>query len=115
MTDKEVKQFAQMLIYEFSQLSATRGGQALYTDMHIYYEIPPHWAKLPAIGPEGKPTGKTYGEYAGDAQRLALAILEVFKKGDATGKPFILPRPLLHITEAFWKTKDAQEYLATCL
>ncbi|MEQ8214138.1 MAG: anaerobic ribonucleoside-triphosphate reductase, partial [Smithellaceae bacterium] len=37
MTDKEVRQFAQMLIYEFSQLSATRGGQALYTDIHIYY------------------------------------------------------------------------------
>ncbi len=111
MSDKEVRQFAQMLIYEFSQLSATRGGQALYTDMHIYYEIPPHWADLPAIGPEGKLTGKTYGEYAGDAQRLALAILEVFKQGDATGKPFILPRPLLHITEAFWQTKGAQYYL----
>jgi len=54
MTDREVKQFAQMLIYEFSQLSATRGGQALYTDIHIYYEMPPYWANLPAIGPEGK-------------------------------------------------------------
>ena len=111
MSEKDVRQFAQMLVYEFSQLSATRGGQALYTDMHIYYEIPPHWVNLPAIGPEGKPTGKTYGEYAGDAQRLASAILEVFKKGDATGKPFILPRPLLHITEAFWKTKGAEDYL----
>jgi anaerobic ribonucleoside-triphosphate reductase len=111
MTEKEVRQFAQMLIYEFSQLSATRGGQALYTDMHIYYEIPPHWAKLPAIGPGGKPTGKTYGDYACDAQRFAWSILEVFKKGDATGKPFILPRPLLHITEAFWKTESAQEFL----
>ena len=101
MTDKEVRQFAQMLIYEFSQLSATRGGQALYTDIHIYGEVPAHWAKLPAIGPGGKPTGKTYGEYAQDVQRFARAICEVFKKGDATGKPFILPRPLLHITEAF--------------
>jgi anaerobic ribonucleoside-triphosphate reductase len=101
MTDKEVRQFAQMLIYEFSQLAATRGGQALYTDIHIYGEVPRHWAKLPAIGPGGKLTGKTYGEYAQEVQRFAWAICEVFKKGDATGKPFILPRPLLHITEAF--------------
>jgi ribonucleoside-triphosphate reductase (formate) len=101
MTDKEVRQFAQMLIYEFSQLAATRGGQALYTDIHIYGEVPAHWAKLPAIGPGGKPTGKTYAEYAGDVQRFAFAICEVFKKGDATEKPFILPRPLLHITETF--------------
>ncbi len=111
MTDREVKQFAQMLIYEFSQLSATRGGQALYTDIHIYYEMPPYWANLPAIGPEGKKTGKPYGAYAGDAQRFARAILEVFEKGDAKGKPFILPRPLLHITENIWKDKDAQKFL----
>lgn len=111
MTDKEVQQFAQMLVYEFSQLSATRGGQALYTDMHIYYEIPPQWANLPAIGPGGKQTGKTYGQYVSDVQRLASAILKVFKEGDATGKPFILPRPLLHITDAFWKEKGAEDFL----
>ncbi|MEN6621610.1 MAG: anaerobic ribonucleoside-triphosphate reductase, partial [Smithella sp.] len=105
--DKEVRQFAQMLIYEFSQLAATRGGQALYTDIHIYCEIPPHWAKLPAIGPGGIQTGRTYIEYAEDARRFAMAICEVFKKGDATGKPFILPRPLLHLTEAYLMTKDS--------
>jgi ribonucleoside-triphosphate reductase len=66
---------------------------------------------LPAIGAGGKPTGKTYGDYTGDAQRFAWAILEVFKNGDATGKPFILPRPLLHITETFWSNEDAQEFL----
>jgi ribonucleoside-triphosphate reductase len=111
MNDKDVRQFAQMLIYEFSQLSATRGGQALYTDIHLYYEIPSHWAKLPAIGPEGKLTGKTYGEYAHDAKRFVWAILDVFNKGDATGKPFILPRPLLHITEEFWRTEGADDFL----
>ena len=111
MTDKEVRQFAQMLVYEFSQISATRGGQALYTDIHLYYEIPYHWAGLSAIGPEGKTTGKTYGEYAYDAKRFAWAIMDVFNKGDATGKPFILPRPLLHITEEFWKAEGADDFL----
>lgn len=111
MTHREVKQFAQMLIYEFSQLSATRGGQALYTDIHLYYEMPSAWANLPAIGAGGKPTGKNYGYYALDAQRFARAILDVLEKGDAKGKPFILPRPLLHISESFWKNEDAQEFL----
>jgi ribonucleoside-triphosphate reductase len=111
MTDKEVRQFAQMLVYEFSQLAATRGGQALYTDIHLYYEMPSTWANLPAIGAEGKPTGKTYGDYAADAQRFARAILEIFAKGDAKGKPFILPRPLLHITGDFWKNKNAGDFL----
>ena len=111
MTDKEVLQFAQMLIYDFSQLAATRGGQALYTDIHLYCEVPEHWAILPAIGSGGEPTGKNYGDYTQDALRFTSAIMEVFKKGDATGKPFILPRPLLHITESFLKTKASSELL----
>ena len=110
-TDKEVRQFAQMLVYEFSQLSATRGGQALYTDLHLYYDMPIVWADIPAIGPEGSPTGKTYRDYTDQAQRFAHAIFEVFKKGDATGKPFILPRPLLHITDGFWAQPDAEKFL----
>lgn len=111
MTDKQVRQFAQMLIYEFSQLAAPRGGQALYTDIHIYGEIPAHWNNLAAVGPGGKPTGKTYGEYAGDARRFAEAICEVFIKGDAAGKPFILPRPLLHITDSVLAADDFSSLL----
>jgi ribonucleoside-triphosphate reductase len=110
-TDKEVHQFAQMLVYEFSQLSATRGGQALYTDMHLYYNMPRCWAKLPAIGPGGRPTGRPYSDYAGDARRFTRAIFEVFRKGDALGRPFILPRPLLHINDDFWKEQGAGEFL----
>ncbi|MEN6509257.1 MAG: anaerobic ribonucleoside-triphosphate reductase [Smithella sp.] len=110
-SDKEVRQFAQMLVYEFSQLAATRGGQALYTDIHLYYDMPAAWADLPAIGPEGLLTGKTYRDYTSEAQRFTRAIFEVFKKGDATGKPFILPRPLLHITKGFWCEPGADELL----
>jgi ribonucleoside-triphosphate reductase (formate) len=110
-SDKEIRQFAQMLVYEFSQLAATRGGQALYTDIHLYYDMPETWADLPAIGPAGKPTGKTYRDYTPEAQRFTRAIFEVFKKGDATGRPFILPRPLLHVTEAFWHEPGADELL----
>ncbi|MBN1474056.1 MAG: anaerobic ribonucleoside-triphosphate reductase [Syntrophaceae bacterium] len=111
MSDKEVCQLAQMVVYEFSQLAATRGGQALYTDMHIYYTIPAHWAGVEAIGPGGKPTGKKYREYEPEARKFATALMEVFREGDATGKPFILPRPLLHISDDFWLAEGALEYL----
>ncbi len=110
-TDKEIRQFAQMLVYEFSQLSATRGGQALYTDIHLYYDMPEIWADLPAVGPAGTSSGKTYRDYVPEAQRFTRAIFEVFKKGDATGKPFILPRPLLHVNDAFWKEPGADDLL----
>ncbi len=111
MSDREIKQLAQMFIYEFSQLAATRGGQALYTDIHLYYDIPAHWTNIPAIGPGGKPTGKNYGAYAPEARRLVWALMEVFNEGDARGKPFILPRPLLHINENFWPVPGAPDFL----
>ncbi len=111
MSKQEVRQLAQMVVYEFSQLAATRGGQALYTDMHIYYTMPAHWAGVEAVGPGGKPTGKKYREYETEARKFATALMEVFREGDATGKPFILPRPLLHISDDFWLAQGAQGFL----
>jgi len=42
MSDREVKQLAQMLIFEFSQQAVARGGQAIFTDINLYWEVPKH-------------------------------------------------------------------------
>ncbi len=110
-TDKEVRQFAQMLIYEFSQMTAARGGQAIFTDIHLYWEVPRHFRDVPAVGPGGTLTGKTYSDYGDEARRFARAIFQVLKKGDATGSPFIFPRPFVHITEDFFQTPDHDVFL----
>jgi ribonucleoside-triphosphate reductase len=112
MSRHAVKQFAQMLIYEFSQLTAARGGQAIYTDIHLYWEAPRHLADAPAVGPGGIPTGKPYHEYTAEARKLVRAIFEVFRDGDATGKPFTFPRPLIHLTPAFFAAPDHEAFLA---
>lgn len=111
MSDKEIRQFAQMLIYEFSQLTSARGGQAMFTDIHLHWDVPSCLADVPAIGPGGVYTGKMYGDYEADAQRMAWAIFDVFRKGDATGKPFIFPRPLVHLTQRFFKSPGQQAFL----
>jgi len=111
MKDKEIRQFAQMLIYEFSQLTSARGGQAMFTDIHLHWEVPRGFAGVPAIGPGGEYTGKPYGEYESDAQRMAWAIFDVFREGDATGKPFIFPRPMVHFTEQFFRTSGHEAFL----
>ena len=111
MDDKEVRQFAQMLIYEFSQLTSARGGQAMFTDIHLYWELPGHLAGSPVIGPQGEMAGQTYGDYLFDARRFAWAIFEVFKKGDAKGRPFIFPRPLVHISKTFFLAPGSSEFL----
>ena len=111
MSDREVRQFAQMLVYEFSQLTAARGGQAMFTDIHLFWEVPEPLRDLPMIGPGGELTGRTCGDYEIEAQRLARALCEVFHKGDGTGKPFIFPRPVVHITPRFFAAPGHEEFL----
>ncbi|MFB3924855.1 MAG: anaerobic ribonucleoside-triphosphate reductase [Syntrophales bacterium] len=110
-SDEEVKQLAQMLVYEFSQLAVSRGGQVMYTDLGFYWEIPDYFEHVPAIGPGGKLTGKNYGDYAGDARRFVRAIFDVMGEGDAAGKPFFFPRPVIHISEKFFRTEGHEDFL----
>jgi len=51
LSDREVKQCAQMLIYEFAQQAVARGGQTIFTDLKLYWEVPRHFETVPAIGP----------------------------------------------------------------
>lgn len=111
MNDRELHQLAQMLIFEYSQQSVARGGQAIFSDLNIYWEIPKHFKNVEAIGPGGQYTGKKYGEYAKDAQRFAWALFDIYMDGDGTGRPFFFPKPLVHITENFFKTSGWQDFL----
>ena len=111
LDDRQVKQLAQMLIFEFSQQAVARGGQAIFSDINIYWEVPKHFENVPAIGPGGKYTGKTYGDYEKQAQRFAWVLFDVYNEGDACGRPFFFPKPLVHITEKFFKTEGHMAFL----
>ncbi|MCM8759038.1 MAG: ATP cone domain-containing protein, partial [Candidatus Omnitrophica bacterium] len=111
LSDKDMKQLAQMLIYEYSQQAVARGGQAIFSDINLYWEIPEHFINVPAIGPGGKETGKTYGDYQKTAQRFVKALFEVYLEGDGIGRPFFFPKPLLHITNRFFETEGWEEFL----
>ncbi len=110
-SDKEIKQLAQMMIFEYSQQAVARGGQAIFSDLNIYWEVPKHFEDVPAIGPGGEFTGKNYSEYEKQAQKLAWALFEVYLEGDACGRPFFFPKPLVHITEKFYKTEGHEKFL----
>jgi anaerobic ribonucleoside-triphosphate reductase len=111
LSDREVKQLAQMLIYEFSQQAVARGGQAIFTDINLYWEVPKHFEGVMAIGPNGEFTGKTYGEYLEQSQRFIWSLFDVFREGDAVGRPFFFPKPLVHITEKFFQTPGHMDFL----
>ena len=108
---EQYRQLAQQLIFEFNQLAGGRGGQVAFTDINLYYEIPNHFRDVPAIGPGGKFTGKTYADYAPEAKMFLRALFDVYMSGDSRGQPFFFPKPLLHITDYFFKEEGWEEYL----
>ena len=110
-SDREIKQLAQILIFEFSQQAVARGGQAIFSDINLYWEVPKHFEDVPTIGPGGTFTGKNYDAYAKEAQRFVWALFEVYNEGDGTGRPFFFPKPLVHITEKFFQTDGHEEFL----
>ncbi len=111
MSDQDLEQLAQMMIFEFSQQAVARGGQAIFTDLNLYWEVPKHFENVPAIGPGGERTGKTYSDYIDESQRFAWALFDVFREGDGSGRPFFFPKPLVHITEKFFQTPRHMDFL----
>lgn len=111
LDDRAVEQLAQMMVFEFSQQAVARGGQAIFTDINLYWEVPKHFEDVPAIGPGGVYTGKTYADYEKEAQRFVWKLFDVYKGGDGAGRPFFFPKPLVHITEKFFKTPGHEAFL----
>ncbi len=111
LNDRQIKQLAQMLIFEFSQQAVARGGQAIFSDINLYWEIPKHFESVPAIGPGGVYTGKTYSDYTELSQKFVWMLFDVYKEGDGSGRPFFFPKPLVHITEKFFQTPGHMDFL----
>ncbi|MDA8405516.1 MAG: anaerobic ribonucleoside-triphosphate reductase [Deltaproteobacteria bacterium] len=111
LTDNEIRQLAQMLIFEFSQQAVARGGQAIFTDINLYWEVPRHFESVPAIGPGGQFTGLTYSDYLPEAQKFVWTLFDVYREGDGAGRPFFFPKPLVHITEKFFTTPGHEAFL----
>jgi ribonucleoside-triphosphate reductase len=111
---REIKQLAQMLVFEFSQLATARGGQLMSTTMDLYWEVPDHLKAAKAIGPGGETTGKKYEDYMPGARRFAQAILEAFREGDARGRPFFFPIPVIHLNENAFLPENRDFLLLCC-
>jgi len=111
MGDQEIRQVAQRIIYQFNQTVGPHGAQPVFSDINLYWEIPDHFADVPAIGPRGEYTGKLYKDYQKESQALVWQMLNIYKRGDAKGAPFFWPKPNIHITRKFWKTPGHKEFL----
>jgi len=108
---KEIKQEAQYLIFSGSQNAFSRGGQSLFLDFNVHLGIPHYLRNIPAIGPGGEYTGKTYGEYKKESQLFLRALMEVWREGDYHGKVFAFPKMDLHIDSKSFEDPEQNKLL----
>jgi ribonucleoside-triphosphate reductase len=111
MSDDQLRQEAQHLIYSGSQNAFSRGGQTLFLDFNIHTGIPDYLKDVPAIGPGGKETGKVYGDYAEIAMRFCRAMLDIWRAGDQFGHVFAFPKCDFHVSEDTFKDRAQYELL----
>ncbi len=111
MSDAQMLQEAQHLIFSCSQSAFSRGGQTLFLDFNVHTGIPGYLKDIPAIGPKGQETGKTYGEYEELAQRFLKAMLKVWHHGDRDGHLFAFPKCDLHVTRESFSDPKQRELL----
>jgi ribonucleoside-triphosphate reductase (formate) len=111
MTDKEMRQEAQHLIFSGSQSAFSRGGQTLFLDFNIHTGVPTYMQNIEAIGPGGKKTGRTYGDYKQAAMRFTKALLDVWRAGDWRGHIFAFPKCDFHVNAESFSDPEQYEVL----
>lgn len=99
LNQREMKQIAQVLLFELSAPAVARGGQLVHCDLHLDWDCPAYLQDAPAVGAGGEKQPATYGQHLAVARDFLKAFFEVYLEGDGQGLPFTGPRPVLHVTE----------------
>ncbi len=113
MSDNAIKQLAQMLVFEFSQLATARGGQLMcppWTFTGTYRPI----CGRPGHRPRRRGDGQKIFPLPAGCTEVRPAVLEVFKEGDARGRPFFFPIPLIHLTKQTFLPENRGFLLQGC-
>ena len=134
---KKLKQLAQTMIFDLSQLAGAKGGQVSFTDFNVYVDIPNHYKETYAVGKGGKfmvnidgeinyvntrkdadnlsdkTGGKIlkYKDFEKESKAFLMAILEVIGEGDSHGLPFAFPKINMHINNNSFKSEESIKVL----
>jgi len=98
-SDRQLRQFVQQMLFELSQLEAERGGLYRKVTLDFDFDMPRQLSGLPALGPCGVETGKTYRDYRRTLERFNEVALDLLESGDYRGSPFQNPRIVYHFND----------------
>ncbi|NDD65243.1 MAG: hypothetical protein EBZ36_14895, partial [Acidobacteria bacterium] len=111
LNQREIRQLAQGLLFELSAPTIARGGQPIRCDLHLDWDAPPCIENLPMVGPAGERYGSAYGTAAETARNFLQIFFEIFLEGDANGRAFSGPRPILHLRPSFLEHPEHRRFI----
>lgn len=111
LSDRDIQQTAQALVFELSATAVGRGGHVPACTMHLDWTAPAYLADRPAIGAGGEPTGKPYRAYTTVARKLLHAMFAAYRDGDGQKLPFAGVRPVLHVVPEDLKQSEWRAFL----
>jgi ribonucleoside-triphosphate reductase len=109
--EARVRSVARMLVFLLGHREAVPGRPVPRVELMLCWEVPAQWSRVDAIGPGGKTVGRTYGECASTAQRLAHALLEAYREAREDGASPALA-PVVNLTHEFFRTEGHEDFLA---
>lgn len=108
MTEDEILQNCQCLIFETNQVYASR-AQVPFTSIDTSPTISEELLDVPAIGPGGKTVG-VYGDYQDECRKLFRAFSKVYQDGDGNGRLFNFPKHEVKLKKQ-WFEKFEEDYM----
>ncbi|MBD3354191.1 MAG: anaerobic ribonucleoside-triphosphate reductase [Candidatus Lokiarchaeota archaeon] len=102
---EEIKQLAQVFIFETNQQYISRGSHIPITSIVTTPKIPTILTDIDAIGPKGHIVGK-YGDFQDECNLFFNALSEVYAKGDARGKFFAFPKHKVILNSSMAQDND---------
>lgn len=140
LSEQQLRQIMQYLIFSCSQNAFSRGGQTLFIDFNVHLGVPSYLREVPALGAGGKyiykkPNGEleywdevprdekgnliqpsqgrilTYGDFEKEAQRVLKVMMDIWRAGDSRGQPFPFPKMDLHINQESFNNPDQLKLL----
>ena len=110
--DQRMKQLAQILIFEFAQQAVARGGQSIFTDLNLYWECPDHFDGRSGHRTEAACSPATTMRTTSPNRSASSAPCSTCTwKATPLGRPFFFPKPNVHMTEKFFKSRGHEDFL----
>ncbi len=113
MNYKQMKQMAQMFLFEMSQMYVARGGQTVFSSINIEPGVPKVLEDVPAVLPGGVTGKDTYADYYDEINQFFRAFIDVYTEGDAYGKLFNFPKCEVKVSKKdFSKHREEMEMVS---